>query len=157
MVFRKTMANRKEEKILLILMGEESANAEEAAFSCAKTTSKKLVVLQILTSNLYHYGHQDIIATRPSKRQFLLHIRDEVMERGRSKARAMAEKARKEGIDLEILSVESEDVLSCAAEEAKKGYDAIYLQKEKRKLFPLFERPLAGHLRKKTDSRVVEC
>jgi hypothetical protein len=145
------------EKILLILTGDESAKAEEAAFSYAKSASKKLVVLQILTSNLYHYGHQDIIATRPSKRQFLLHVREEVMERGRAKAMAMAEKARKEGIDHEILSVESENVLSTAVEEAGKGYDTIFLKREKRKLFPLFERTLARHLGRKTDSRVVEC
>ena len=157
MVFRKTMANRKEEKILLILTDEESAKAEEAAFSYAKQNSKRLVVLQILTSNLYHYGHQDIIATRPSKRQFLLHIRDEVMERGKVKTKAMAEKAQREGIALEVAAVESEDILSTAAAEAKKGYNTIFLQREKRKLFPLFERTLARHLRKKTDSRVVEC
>jgi hypothetical protein len=157
MVFRKTMANRKEEKILLILTGEESANAEEAAFRYAKSNSKRLVVLHILTSHLYHYGHQDIIATRPSKRQFLLHIRDEILERGEVKARAMAERAQREGIGLQILSVESEDILSTAAAETKKGYDTIFLQREKRKLFPLFEKTLARHLRKKADSRVVEC
>jgi hypothetical protein len=151
------MVNQKDERILLILTGEERADAEEAAFSYAKSNSKKLVVLQILTSNLYHYGHQDIIATRPSKRQFLLHIRDEVMERGKVKAKTMAEKAQRERIALEMASVESEDTLSTAAAEVKKGYDTIFLQREKRKLFPLFERTLAGHLRKKTDSRVVEC
>ena len=145
-----------EEKILLILTGEDDTNAEEAAFSYAKSNSKKLTVLQILTSNLYHYGHQDIIATRPSKRQFLLHIREEVLERGKAKAKAMAEKAQQEGIGLEILSVESEDILSTAAEEAGKGYIVTFLQRKKRKLFPLFEKTLARHLRKKTDSRVVE-
>ena len=157
MVFRKTMANRKEEKILLILTDEESAKAEEAAFSYAKQNSKKLVVLQILTSQLYHYGHQDIIATRPSKRQFLLHIRDEVMERGKARAKALTEKAQQAGIDLEMLSVESENIPSIAAAEAKKGYETIFLQREKRKLLPLFEKTLAGHLKKKTDSRVMEC
>lgn len=151
------MVNQGQEKILLILTSEDSASAEEAAFSYARSNSKRVVVLQILTSNLYHYGHQDIIATRPSKRQFLLHIRDEVMERGTVKAKAMAEKAQREGIVLEIISVESEDILSATAAEAKKGYDTVFLQREKRKLFPLFERTLAGHLRKKTDARVVEC
>jgi hypothetical protein len=151
------MVNQGQEKILLILTGEESANAEEAAFNYANSASKKLVVLQILTSHLYHYGHQDIIATRPSKRQFLLHIRDEILERGEVKAKAMAERAQREGIGLQILSVESEDILSTAAEEARKGYDIVFLQRKKRKLFPLFERTLARHLRKKTDSKVVEC
>ena len=151
------MERQVDDRILLILTGEDNANAEESAFSCAKSTSKKLVVLQILTSNLYHYGHQDIIATRPSKRQFLLHIRDEVLERGKAKAKAMAEKAEEEGIALEILSVESEDILSTAAEEAGKIYDAVFVQRKKRKLFPLFEKTLARHLRKKAACRVVEC
>jgi hypothetical protein len=150
------MGSQVDDRILLILTGEDNANAEEAAFSCAKSTSKKLVVLQILTSNLYHYGHQDIIATRPSKRQFLLHIRDEVLERGKAKAKAMAEKAEEEGIALEILSVESEDVVSAASDEAKKSYDAIFVSGEKRRLFPLFEKTLAQHLQKKTSSRIIE-
>jgi hypothetical protein len=144
------------EKILLILTADGETSAEEAAFSYAKSASKKLVILQILTSNLYHYGHQDIIATRPSKRQFLLHIRDEVMERGEARAKVLTKKAQQAGIDLEILSVESEDIPSTAAAEAKKGYETIFLQREKRKLLPLFEKTLAGHLRKKTTSRVVE-
>jgi hypothetical protein len=53
--------------------------------------------------------------------------------------------------------VESEDILSTAAEEARKGYDTVFLERKKRKHFPLFENTLARHLQKKTDSRVVEC
>ena len=151
------MNNQVYGRILLILTGENSADAEEAAFVYAKSTSRKLVVLQILSSNLYHYGHQDIIATRPSKRQFLLHIREEVLKRGKTKALAMAEKAEEEGITLETLSIESEDILLTAAEEAGKGYDAVFLQRKKRKLFPLLERTLAHYLQKKIAGKIVEC
>src|SRR5512143_2335775 len=115
-----------ENRVLLILTGDDSGRAEESAFSYVKSTSKTLTVLQILTSNLYHYGHHDVIATRPSKRCFLLHIRDEVIERAQAKATTLIDRARQQGISLEILSVESEDVSSAAADEARKGYDAIF-------------------------------
>lgn len=151
------MNNQVYGRILLILTGGDSADAEEAAFVYAKSTSRKLVVLQILTSNLYHYGHQDIIATRPSKRQFLLHIREEVLKRGKAKALAMVEKAEEEGIVLEILSVESEDIHSTASDEAMKGYDAVFVEKRKSKIFPLLERTLVRHLQKKIAGKVVEC
>src|SRR5512136_759067 len=132
-----------ENRVLLILTGDDSRGAEESAFSYAKSTSKTLTVLQILTSNLYHYGHHDVIATRPSKRQFLLHIRDEVIGRARAKAATLMDRAREEGIGLEILSVESEDAYSVAVNEARKGYDTIFVSEKKRSLFPLFKKTLA--------------
>jgi hypothetical protein len=145
-----------ENKVLLILTGGDGG-AEESAFSYAKSTSKALTVLQILTSNLYHYGHHDVIATRPSKRQFLLHIRDEVLERAQVKATMLMDRARQQGIGLEILSVESEDASSVAVNEARKGYDAIFVSEKKRPLFPLFEKTLAQHLRNKTTSKIIAC
>ena len=143
--------------ILLILAGEDCRSAIEAAFSQAKLASKRLVVLQILTSNLYHYGHQDLVATRPSKRLFLLHIRDEVLRRGKAEVQALEGTAREMGISLEIHDVESEDILSAALSEAKKGYDIIFLPKQKKKIFPLFERTLAQYLQKKTSSKIIPC
>ncbi len=144
-----------ENRVLLILTGDDSRSAEESAFHYAKSTSKTLTVLQILTSNLYHYGHQDVIATRPSKRQFLLHIRDEVLGRARAKATTLMDRAKEEGIGLEILSVESEDASSAAANEARKGYDAIFVSEKKRHLFPLFEKTITQHLRKMTTSKII--
>jgi hypothetical protein len=146
-----------ENKVLLILTGDDNGSVEESAFSYAKSTSKTLIVLQILTSNLYHYGHHDVIATRPSKRQFLLYIRDEVLGRARAKATTLMDRAREQGIGLEILSVESEDASSVAVNEAKKGYDVIFVSDKKRPLFPLFEKTLAQHLQKKTTSKIIGC
>lgn len=146
-----------ENKVLLILTGDDNGSAEESAFSYAKSTSKRLTVLQILTSNLYHYGHHDIIATRPSKRQFLLHIRDEVLERAQAKAAMLMDRARQQGVGLEILSVESEDASSAAVKEARKGYEVIFVSDKKRSLFPLFEKTLAQHLQKKTKNRIIAC
>ena len=58
---------------------------------------------------------------------------------------------------LEVNSIESEDILSAALSEVKKGYDIIFLPREKKKLFPLFERTLPGYLQKKISGRIVLC
>ena len=145
------------DRILLILTGEDCSNAIEAAFSHAIQTSRKVHVLQILTSNLYHYGHQDLIATRPSKRQFLLHIREEVLDRGKTALQALEEQARNMGISLEIASTESEDIFSASVSEAKKGYDRIFLPRQERKLFPLFKRTLAEHLQRILPGKIISC
>jgi hypothetical protein len=146
-----------EKEILLILTGQNDLRVEDVAFRYAAQTAKGLVVLQILTSNLYHYGHHDVIATRPSKRQFLLHIRDEVLERGRAKAEALKERARREGIPIDVFPIETEDASQAAISEAQKGYDVIFLAKEKRKRFPLLEKTLAQHLEKQVDIPIIHC
>jgi hypothetical protein len=146
-----------DQPVLLILTGEECGSAIHAALQYASSTSMRLRVFQILTSDLYRYGHQDLIATRPSKRQFLLHIREEVLERGRTTAKALEDKAKELGISLEIETVESEDILSAALAEAKKGYEIIFLSKQPRKLFPLFKKTLAAYLRKQTPGEIVAC
>jgi len=143
--------------ILLILTGEDCRNAAKAAFSHAKLAAKRLHVLQILTSNLYHYGHQDLVATRPSKRQFLLYIRDEVLRSGEAEAQALKETAREMGISLEICTIESEDIFSIALAEANKEYDTVFLPKQEKKLFPLFKPTLAEYLQKKTSSKIIPC
>jgi hypothetical protein len=141
--------------ILLILTREGCSNAIQAAFEHAKTTSKQVRAIQILTSDLYHYGHQDLVANRSSKRDFLLHIREEVLERGKAEARTLEDKAREMGVSLEIVTIESEDIFSASLAEAKKEYDIIFLPKQEKKFFPLFKTTLATYLRKKTASEIV--
>jgi hypothetical protein len=143
--------------MLLILAGEDSRNAILAALDHAKSTAKQLHVVQILNSELYPYGHQDLVATRHSKRQFLLYIRDEVLKRGEAEIRALNESAGKMGISLDVRTLESEDTLSAALSEARQGYDIIFLPKTRKKLFPLSERNLARYLQKNTSCRVVPC
>jgi len=143
--------------ILLILTGEDCKDAIEAAFNYAQLTSKRLCVLQILTSNLYHYGHHDLITTRPTKRQFLLYIRDEVLKRGETEVQALEKKAGDMGISLEVNTVESEDIFLTSLSEAKKGYDSVFLPKGKKKLFPLFKKNLAQYLQKKVSGKIVPC
>jgi hypothetical protein len=143
--------------ILLILAGLERSEAVEAAFKYAQPKAKSLRILQILTSNLYCYGHQDLIASRSSKRQFLLHIREEVLERGKAEIRMLEEKAAQMRVPVEIESVESEDFLSVSLVEAQKGYEVIFLSQQPKKVFPIFKKSLAAHLRKKTSSMIILC
>jgi hypothetical protein len=141
--------------ILLILTGEDCNQAIQAAFGHAHSTSKRLRVIQILTSDLYRYGHHDLVATRPSKREFLLHIRKEVLERGETVSRALEDKAREMNVSMEIETVESEDRFSTSLAEAKKGYEIIFLPKEAKKLFPLFSRTLESCLKSKASGAVI--
>ena len=151
------LAEVKDRPVLLILTGEDCADAVKAAFNYAQSSSKRLHVLQILTSNLYHYGHHDLITTRPTKRQFLLYIRDEVLKRGKTEVRALEKKAGDMGISLEVNSVESEDIFLTALSEAKKGYDSVFLPKGRKKLFPLFKKNLVQYLRKKIAGKIIPC
>lgn len=144
-------------RILLVLTGQNDQQAEDAAFCYAAQTARGVMVLQILTSNLYHYGYHDVIATRPSKLQFLLHIRDEVWERGRAREVALKERALREGIFIKILTIEAEDVSQAVIAEAQKGYDVIFLGKEKRKRFPLLEKTLTKHLEKRLKIPIISC
>jgi hypothetical protein len=143
--------------ILIVLNGSGRGNAAGAAFRAAQSSSRKAKVLQILDSDLYHYGHNDLVAPRLNKQRFLLYIRDQVLERGGVEAQELREKARNMGVSLEIDPVETDDVVSTVIAEAGKGYEMIYLAKEKKKLFPLLQKHLATQLRKKFAGKVVEC
>jgi hypothetical protein len=146
-----------EEKVLLIVGIGDSGLAEAAAMAYAKDNSSTVVALQILTSNLYHYGHNDLIATRPSKRDFLLYIRSEAVGQGREDAERLAREAEQCGVSMEIVPVETEDVNSTVITEAKKGYGAVFVPKERRKIFPLLQRNLCRELEKRVACRVVAC
>lgn len=135
----------------------DDGRAIEEAFHYAESTSKKVVALQILTSNLYHWGRNDSILSGPGKAGFLFYIRDEVLRRGKDRAKELQERAQRQGISLEIRSVESEDPASTVIEEAERGYDIIFLPEERKRLFPIFEKTLAQHLRKKVFSQIIPC
>ncbi|MFC1838393.1 hypothetical protein ACFL1N_02340 [Thermodesulfobacteriota bacterium] len=143
--------------ILIVLTGESSENAVKQAFRTAGSDSRKVKVLQILDSELYHYGHHDLVAPRLNKRTFLLYIRDKVLERGKIEASELIERAGEMGISLEIDPVETDDVISTVIAEAKKGYEKIFLPKEKKKLFPIFKKTMAQHLRRKVSGRIISC
>ncbi len=145
------------DKILLVLGTGDSRIAENEAFAFAKQTSSIVVALQVLTSGLYHYGHNDLIATRPSKRDFLCYIRDEVMEKGEKEAMRLTEEGARQAVAVEVLPVETEDTNSTVLSEAAKGYRAVFVPAQKRKLFPLLQRNLPRELKKRLQGKVVVC
>ena len=144
-------------KVLLVTGIGDCTRAEEAAIAYAKDTASTLVVLQVLASNLYHYGHVDLIATRPSKRDFLHHIRAEVVEKGKVEALRLSTAASETGVNLELIMAETEDVPSTIAREAEQGYSAVFVPRQKRRIFPLLERNLCKELRKRIPGLVVVC
>ena len=141
--------------VLLILTEDDCSKTIEEAFAYAKAEKRPLHAFQILNSGLYCYGHQDIVSTRPSKEQFLLYIRDQVLQHGRAEAQALTEKARDIGVSLSITTMESEDIISASFAEAQKGYDVIYLPKQKRQLFPIFKKTLRECLQRKITARIL--
>ena len=143
--------------ILVVYNGDGSAEAVEEALRTAKSESRRAKVLQILDSELYHYGHNDLVAPRLNKQRFLLYIRDQVIEQGGREAGLIAEKARSMGVSLDIDPVETDDLVSTVLAEAKKGYEIIFLAKEKKRIFPLLKKNLARELRRAIAVRVVEC
>jgi hypothetical protein len=145
--------------ILIVFNGSGSEHAVEEGFRAAQSSSRKVRVLQILDSELYHYGHNDLVAPRLNKQRFLLYIRDQVLERGGREAGEIREKACSMGVSLEIDPVETDDVPSMVIAEAKKGYEMIYLAREKKRLFPLLQKHLATQLRREFAGKVkvIEC
>ena len=143
--------------ILIVLNGENSENAVQRAFRDARSDSRKVKVLQILDSGLYHYGHNDLVAPRLNKRTFLLYIREQVLDRGRIEADELSERAGEMGISLEIDPVETDDVISTVIAEARKGYEKIYLPKEEKKLFPIFKKTIEQHLKREVPGRIISC
>jgi len=141
----------------VIYRGADSENAVDEAFRAAQGNSGKAKVLQILDSDLYFYGHNDLVAPRLNKQRFLLYIRDEVLERGEIEAAIIREKAKNMGVSLEIDPVETDDLVSTVLVEARRGYEMIFLAREKKKLFPLLSKHLATQLRKQSDAEVIEC
>jgi hypothetical protein len=155
------MVDRRKEKnrtdILVIYKGSGSWNAVDEALRAARSESRKARILQILDSDLYNYGRNDLVAPRLNKQRFLLYIRDQDLEQGVIEAKEMRAKAEKMGVSLEIDPVETDDLLSTVIAEAGKGYESIYLAKEKRRIFPLLQKHLATQLRKRCAGKVIEC
>jgi hypothetical protein len=132
-------------------------SAVEKAFTYAESESKTVIALQILNSDLYHYGHTDLLLPGPGKKRFLNYVRDELLVRGLEREKMLRERAQKRGISLEVRSIESQDPASIAVEEAKNGYDMIFFPKEKKRRFPILKKTVEEHLRKEISIPLVPC
>jgi nucleotide-binding universal stress UspA family protein len=130
----------------------------EAAFKHAIESGKKVTAIQVLSSNLYHWGRHDIIISGPGKMTFLLYVRDLVMKRSQEKAAALKKKAQDLGIPLEIMMSESKNPVDSIVQEARKGYGVVFVPKERKKLFPLMKRHTLESMLKKHDIlNVIAC
>jgi hypothetical protein len=130
----------------------------QAAFQYAAKTGDKVIAIQVLSSNLYHWGRHDSIISGPGKEIFLLHVHDLVMQRSKEKAAALKNKAKEIGIPLEIQMSETKDPTEAIVHEASKGYDLVFIPKERKRLFPLNKRHTLEDVLKKHDiMNVVAC
>ncbi|MBW2064326.1 MAG: hypothetical protein JRJ03_05270 [Deltaproteobacteria bacterium] len=136
-------------------VAEESLMKEALLY--ARDYSKKVVALQILSSDLYHYGYNDIILTAPPKTQFLSYVRSKVIERGERCAERFRKLAKEHGVAVEIKTIEVDDPTSAVLEEARKGYDMIFLHREKKHLFPLLKKTTEQVLRKQGYRYIATC
>jgi antitoxin component of RelBE/YafQ-DinJ toxin-antitoxin module len=120
----------------------------ERAFVYAKEHAKRVVALQILSSDLFHWGFNDTILPGPTKTRFIGYIREELLSWSHESTIMLEEMAQRSKIPLEIRKVETREPTSAALEEAEKGYDRIFMEKEKKRLFPIFKKTIEQQLRK---------
>jgi hypothetical protein len=120
----------------------------ERAFVYAKKHAKRVVAVQILSSDLFHWGFNDTILPGPAKTKFIGHIREELLSRSRESTIMLKGMAQRNRVSLEIRKVETREPSSAALEEAAKGYDRIFMGKEKKRLFPVFKKTIEQQLRK---------
>lgn len=127
----------------------------ERAFVYAKEHAKRVVALQILSSDLFHWGFNDIILPGPARTRFIGYIREELLRRSRESTIMLEETAQRNKVPLEIRKVETREPTSAALEEAEKGYDRIFMEKEKKRLFPIFKKTIEQHLRKGVSTPIM--
>jgi len=116
-----------------------------------------LVALMILSSDLYHWGFNDIILPGPAKSSFIGHVRQELVTRSENTLKRLEEKARIHGVTLDVRKIETLDPASAALEEAQKGYEKIFMIKEKSRFFPIFKKTVEQQLRKETSTPIITC
>jgi hypothetical protein len=127
----------------------------ERAFVYAKKHTKRVVALQILSSDLFHWGFNDIILPGPAKTRFIGYIREELLSRSHESTIMLEEMAQRAKVPLEIRRVETREPNSAALEEAEKGYDRIFMGKEKKRLFPVFKKTMEQQLRKSVLTPII--
>ena len=144
------------DRILIVLDLESQDSFLKRALDAARSLQKTAVALQILTSHLYYYGFKDYLAGGRAKTDFLLYIRQEVMERGRKQAAHLLDMAKALRVQLRVKTVETENRVAEIVAEAHKGYDLVIVAREPRRLFPLLHRSLAQEVERKAGCRVLE-
>lgn len=146
------------DRVLLVLGFGNEADAESSAFDYAGANGLGLDVLDVLDSHLYHYGKNDIIVPSYARTQFLFHIQDNLRRQSKLRNAALMQKSDKKGIHLRYGALETDDPIPSIAKIAAKGYQCIFMPREKRKLFPLNQRKThSDRVRKLTSTPVEVC
>jgi hypothetical protein len=123
-------------------------NLVDKAFNYTRNASKQLVVLQVLTSDLFHWGFNDVILSGPAKIRFIGYVREKVYDKSLEATKILEEKALQYNLPIEIKRIETDDPVSVVLEEARKGYNRIFIGRGKKRIFPLFKKSIEQQLRK---------
>jgi hypothetical protein len=143
-------------RALIILNMDSRESFLEAALNHVLAAQSEATVLQILTSPLYHYGHNDLLASGRAKADFLLHIRQEVIEKGKKQAARVLECAGSLGLCVHLVPVETENPAGDVVAEARKGYHLVILPREPKRVFPLLHRTLLQELQRNVQCELIE-
>ena len=129
----------------------------EKAFLYAQQHAKRVVALLILSSDLYHWGTNDIILPGPAKAKFSGHIREALFNRSMEQRHMLEKMAFRYGVPLEFRPVETDDPVASALMEARQGYERIFMLKERKRLFPILKKTMEQCLRKGTSVPLSIC
>jgi hypothetical protein len=146
------------ERVLFITRPDQKGPAEEAAIEYAASNGLSMVVLFIIDSPMFHYGRNDWVCPGYARSQFLFHIRYDLLRQACEREIAMRTKADLLGLEMRVAMVEADDFEAAVIKEAAKGYDRVFVNREKKKRFPLFgNRTLETTLQREGFGNVVAC
>ena len=152
------MEESMEDKVLLITHPEKRGPAEDAAIEYAASNGCSMVVLFVLDSFLFHYGKSDWIVPGYARCQYLFHVRDDLLRQAMDREAAIRARAEAFGVEVRVSVAEHSNFEEVVISEVSKGYARVFVDREKKKLFPLFGcHTLESMLQRKGFQNVVAC
>ena len=146
------------ERVLFITRPDQKGPAEDAAIEHAASNGLSMVVLFIIDSPMFHYGRNDWICPGYARSQFLFHVRYDLLRQACEREIAMRAKADPRGLEMRIAMAEADDFEGTVIKEVSKGYERVFVNREKKKRFPLFgNRTLETTLQREGFGNVVAC
>jgi hypothetical protein len=148
------------EEVLFITRPDQKGPAEDAAMEYAESNGCSLAVLFVLDSPLFHYGKSDWIVPGYARSQFLFHVRYDLLRHACEREISMRAKADAGGMEIRVSMAEADDFEGTVIREASRGYRRVFVNREKKKRFPLFgngRETLDRMLQRKGFENVVAC
>lgn len=147
-----------EGEVLFITRPDQKGAAEDHAIEYAGSNGYAMAVLFILDSPLFHYGKSDWVVPGYARCQFLFHVRYDLLRQACEREIAMRAKAEPRGLEVRVTTVEADDFEAAVIREASKGYRRVFVNREKKKLFPLTgSKTLESMLQRKGFDNVIAC